>query len=67
MDRFQNAKLVSSPSSSQAFDPYGSHAYARRGSEASRVFAESGVRGDRPLLGDLSLARSGFMSASSFQ
>jgi hypothetical protein len=64
MEKFQNAKMVSSPSSSQVYEQSGSSVFIRR-QEHTRTFFDSGSRADnRPIFDQLSLARSGFMSAS---
>jgi len=59
--------MVASPSSSQAFDPNGSSAYAKK--ESTRYFYESGVRAERrsSAFQDLALAKSGFYNSSTLQ
>lgn len=66
MSKFQNLKLVSSPSQPSDFS---SSVVSRKSFETTRLFHESGVRTDsRPVVGgDFSLARSGVYSVSNLQ
>lgn len=66
MERFQNVKLVSSPSAqSSPFDPSNS-IVTRRGIEPTRLFNESTVQ-PKYSFADIALAKSGFYSSTSLQ
>lgn len=65
MSRFQNIKLVNSPSQPNEFS---NSTVTRKSYESNRLFYESGVRANNnPSVGNLSLARSGVYSVSNLQ
>lgn len=68
MDRLQNMRYVSSPPQNSPQEPFYTSIVTNRGVNPSRLFQESTVRTDsKKSFGDISLARSGFLSGSSVQ
>lgn len=68
MDRLQSMRYVSSPPQNSPSEQSYASILGRRGTEATRLFQESVVRNEpKKSFGDISLARSGFLSSSSLQ
>jgi hypothetical protein len=68
MDRLQNMRYVSSPPQNSPQEQFYTSTVIKRGVDATRLFQDSVVRNEpKKSFGDISLARSGFLSASSLQ
>lgn len=68
MNHLQNLKLVSSPNSSSPLETFATSQVSKRGIEPTKLFQDSFARNDnRKSFGDISLAKSGFLSASTLQ